>query len=691
MLQRYKKLSVISKSIVYILFSLLIIHASVVLFCFNFSIIKRVIITCYFIIIWFTGIIFILYSGDMSEKIRTKLFKLPKQVFVLSIFFVSFFVASYISSYTKIEWGEKLCVLLGTSVSIFCISGMWSYLIAYESNQNVVSSFLLRLNNDRMVFVIIIVTIITRVGMLDTLQRWDAGEYYYALGNACGNFNLSWSNFFDGFRLCNHTTLGYSFIMSIGEFLNPRGIIGVMLVNLILTVWAFVSLYKMLKKTFEDISSGMLGLIVIVSSVIPFILGGFGYLTPDYVMLITFILAICSEYNKSYLLQFFWLCICLNTKESAIFAVFGYFLFKLIALIGCEKNTLKSNINMIINNPTLWVGLLAAITFIIGLCLQGGFLWKGGTNEKTIQFSSTKINSFGLNWDYILFRIKQHFVLNFSWLFTLFICVSIVYMMIKKMPIGNTKQKIFIYSISGYLLFFLLTNCIFITAGAYRYAIGFLFFYGLLALLLFGNIVAKKMSKKVAMSIIVIVLILNSIESFIHIDPVSKISFETRTTGNWYTVLTNYTHNNYGNDLCNNRQYAYLDQAIDKLLDEIDYRENCDIVMLGGQQQGSQINGNGKYYRVCWDKKNKKRIIYDDASFDNNDNLVLITYLSEEMVQNKAETNNLSSEAYAVFIPYYELNEKECLKVVEKYYNVEGRKEVAVGGISIGYYKLILK
>lgn len=48
---------------------------------------------------------------------------------------------------------------------------------------------------------IMIVCICTRLPLLTQMQRWDGGQYYYALGNACRDFDFTWESFWSGFRL----------------------------------------------------------------------------------------------------------------------------------------------------------------------------------------------------------------------------------------------------------------------------------------------------------------------------------------------------------------------------------------------------------------------------------------------------------------------------------------------------------
>ena len=456
-----------------------------ILFChFHYDLQKTIIITFILFIIYMILGCYIFFIDKCQDSWLHWLYRLPKQLFIISFFIMFFLISAYISEYTNIPFSARVCLPIN-AIFVFCIGNLicWIYVVFLTKYSLKIRIKISPKKLIPILFLAIIPTLI-RLPMLDTLQRWDAGEYYYALGNACQSFTYSWSGFFDSFRLCNHTTLGFSLLMAPGEFLNPRGITGVLIINLLLTTGSVICLYLLLKKVFNQISDRYLWGIAMIYSIVPFFLGSFGYLTPDYIVPIVFIFAVMAEYKKEYLLEFFWFSIMANTKEFSIIIIFGYFLAKFIFTIISNWRH-KDCYKIILRNGSLWAGLLSGLFFLLILFLQGGILWKGGNpDSNTVSFSNTGINCFGINFSYILFRLKQHFILNFSWIITLLVIINIIIYWIKrKKSTYSFIKNEFLVSLGGALGFAILSNMIYITAGAYRYATFFLALYPVFAIL----------------------------------------------------------------------------------------------------------------------------------------------------------------------------------------------------------------
>lgn len=623
------------------------------------------------------------------------LFKLPKQLFVISLFILLFLVTAYVSPSTQIAVGARIYLVLNSAI-IFCFGMLicWGYVL-YLKSFKIDLKKLLTKKAVVLVCSLGMLPILFRLPMINTLQRWDAGEYYYALGNACQSFTYSLADFFNNFRLCNHTTLGFSLLMAPGEFLHPRGITGVLLISLFLTVGSIGCLYYLLRQAFTDISWRYSALVAFVYSIVPFFLGSFGYLTPDYIVPVIFIFSLMAEYKKEYLLQFFWLMIIANTKEFSIIIIFGYFFSKMFYVIVKNIYDKKKLLKALLCNASLWTGFLSGISYLLILYFQGGVLWKGGNpDSNTISFSNTGINCFGINFSYILFRLKQHLVLNFAWIFTVLLAVCIISLIIRKKKSCkrcSLEKKEILISVCGSLITALLSNMIYITAGAYRYCTFFFTLYPVFVLLFCHDMIYQYILKKRYRIFLTIIIFLLLIESYIHIDPVSKKVFDTASTGSWYTVLTNYEHTNFGNDLCNNYQYTFIDKSFDKMLKEIDYDASQDIILVGNQGQGSQLKGNGDYYKVCWDKSLEKRVIYDERKSERYPELIPINILSENILEEMSETYSLSQSAVVFFVPYYNVDEKSELEYLSNYYLIGARKEVKSVGGSVFYYELDLR
>lgn len=619
---------------------------------------------------------------------NTKLLKICRQGFIIFVFFSSFVISAYISDYTSYEFSEQICITWSVCLSITIIL-LLGIIKSYHLKK---VNIRLTVKDNIILMIVLGISVILRIGMLDTLQRWDAGEYYYQLGNACASFQFSFDSFFHGFRLCNHTTLGFSFIMSIGEFLFPRNITGVLVENLLLTLAAVYCLYRILVDVCDIKLKSIAGAITLTFSVTPFFLGSFGYITPDYLMLLAFIFVMYANMKGDYLCELFWIIIMINTKENAIAVVFGYYLFKLIADLCNHEITLLQRLKSVLQTPSYWMALSGAAIFGLIIMLQGGFLWKGMTRPTGgLNFSNTEINSFGFNWDYILFRCRQHFILNFAWVFTVIFVYALIFLALKKRfkTCIYKKDGCFLLSVGGALLFAFLTNALFITAGAYRYCTVFFSLYGVFALVLFYRVCGTFFGPKSNLLWMTILNIFLCFNAYIHIDPVSAMCFETRSTGAWYTVMTNYTHENYGNDLCNNYQYTWLDHAIDEMLADIGYDRDTAIILLDRQVQGSQIGGNGIYYRVCWDGATKKRVMYDEDVLSDNPDLTQITIITD--LEDAVKSKEQYSRQFALMIPYYEVDFEAQKKVLETVYSLGSKKSAGDIRGKISYYELTLK
>lgn len=662
---------------------------------FDYGIKKNLIITVVLFTVYFMIGSYIFFIRRYISKSIGVLFSLPKQLFVITSFILFFLTTAYISPYTNIVFSARVCLMINSTL-VFCLGMLlcWFYVI-YLKGVQLKLRLLITKKNFFLVIFLGILPALLRVPMLGTLQRWDAGEYYYALGDACQSFSYSLSDFFNNFRLCNHTTLGFSLLMAPGEFLNPRGIVGVLLINLFLTIGSGICLYVLLKKIFTQLSDRYLVGIILIYSITPFFLGSFGYLTPDYIVPITFIFALTAEYKKEYLLQFFWLAIMANTKEFSIIIIFGYFFAKMIYILIKNIYEKKNFLKPLLQNTSLWIGFLSGMFYFLILCLQGGILWKGGNpDSNTVAFSNTGINCFGINFPYIIFRLKQHFILNFSWIFTLLLLVSIILFWVKTVKHDKddmSGDKEFLISFSGALCFAMVANLVYITAGAYRYCTFFFALYPIFVLLFCYDTLRRYVYPKLRMVITMVIISLLMIESYIHIDPVSRIAFDTASTGSWYTVLTNYEHTKFGNDLCNNYQYTFVDKSFDKMLREIEYDGSQDIIIVANQGQGSQFNGNGDYYKVCWNRKWEKRVIYDDDKLETQPELIPINMVWEETLEENLQNDLLKEKAVVFFVPYYHVDEEAELKNLEKYYLIEKRNETKSVGGSISYYEMNLK
>ena len=89
---------------------------------------------------------------------------------------------------------------------------------------------------------------VTRMVQFSDTPKWDALIYYNVLTQACRNFNFTFSQYWNDFSLAAHPTRGYASLLAIGEFLFTGEYVGIILVNLILSLLAAICMYRILEK-----------------------------------------------------------------------------------------------------------------------------------------------------------------------------------------------------------------------------------------------------------------------------------------------------------------------------------------------------------------------------------------------------------------------------------------------------------
>ena len=229
-----------------------------------------------------------------------------------------------------------------------------------------------RWKDRKFLLLLLLAAFLMRVWMIGTIPRWDAGEYYYRLGTACNNFAFTWDSFWENFRLANHTSLGFSLVMAIGEFLNPRGVAGVQIVNLILTLAAVCCLYGLFKNYWLKVSDGKAAYFAFIVSVTPLFLGTFSYINVDYVMAVFFIYLMYSEYRENYILMAFWAVMMTQTKEPGMVVAFGYFAVRLLYGAAMKSGTIREKACSVLEDKGNWSGAAVGICIVLNMLLQSG-------------------------------------------------------------------------------------------------------------------------------------------------------------------------------------------------------------------------------------------------------------------------------------------------------------------------------
>lgn len=565
---------------------------------------------------------------------------------------------------------------------------------------------------NKWIILLLAVVVISRLPYIEMLQRWDSGEYYWRFSLAAEKFKYTGlEEYMDTFSLCGHPTLAFSFIYLIGELAFPDKIIGVSIISLIMTVAAVWCVYKIFLKVFAKTNEKQAALCAFILSAAPLFYSTSAYFNPDYAMSLFIIFAVYSYvYNKALLAGVFSF-FCFQTKETGLVLICGLVIGVFVQhfLERRQKGFFKSAFT----DLRLWTTLAATIVQLGYYMNIGGMSdWsQNGHEEPGIRWDSNGENCLGFNIDFIAARLKQQFVLNFNWLVTLVIVVSIILLIVYKIKQSKTDEingygRVWndnsLCGIVGAFMALLSFSCLFITSSVARYNVpGDILLYIIMMYLavaaknyaipcIFGKTEGSRLGKYVFRAAAGAFTVLIVIQSFWTIDPVTKLAFTKldAVSADIYYVGKQTDGNNvlyYGDYLIYNTQYQYIDKVYDEMLRELDYEPGkFDIVLP--DDNGCFITGN--MYRLNWDKKREKRVFYSNENTVAMENYVLTRDIDRERVS----SGELKEEAIMVVNPFWlHIDKTDALKAAGKWYNIGEEKIIGTSQGSIIYYNMTLK
>ena len=543
---------------------------------------------------------------------------------------------------------------------------------------------------DIYIWAIVFVCFAARIPLFTQLQRWDGGVYYAGLHAASVNFDFSFESIWNNFRLAAHPTFSFVFFMLIGEFLFPAKTTGALIVVLLMTTIALVFIYKMLCGYWCQLPKLPAMVFTMVISFIPLFWGTSSYINVDYTLLPFFIYLMYADYREQKIMMMFWTIALLLNKETGWIIVAGYYAVYVLKLwIRLKGDKLSQKIAGMCKDGimrVILVGLLAACAYI---SRQGGLTgWRGvGTTSgifasgEAIAEKGVGVDALGIYPAYIVCRLAQIFILNFMWIPTLIILVSVIYCVVKRR--NEWKEIHNISGMTGALVMFILFSIIYITEALPRYLIFSTVILWLIALVVLYYVWGAILSRTKTMGICAFFVLLLMIQNFFYIDPFSNVVFNNLDSGKGRILSTNMNATYYGDTLVNNYRYSYLDKLLDKMLLEADYNKDKQIVLWTGNDQ-SYI-GSMYFLPIGWDSNKKRRVIMDEKTMLQQTEIIPLNMIPMERVQNGEVLNG---ETILYFLPYYERNEEEYLSSLREYYQISERKEVSNWGGTLSYYIL---
>lgn len=607
----------------------------------------------------------------------------------------------------KIDYSSQFTITLVAVFAVYVCASLLSLygMIKYFKWCNF-SDFI---KKNKVMLIVLIVIILARLPFINLMQRWDAGEYYYRMGLALDGFSYtSFKEFFSYYGLCGHSASFFCLLYMIGEFIFPRQIIGVSIINLIITGIAMWCVYKIIIKITNTSKTKCAAYTLLISAA-PLVYTFTTHLNLDYTMAMLVIMIVCSYMYDKPLLVGILSIYCFQTKENGLVIVAGIALGEIVRHILSDK---KQCLKTIFTDFKLYMTLGAAL-------IQWGYFSRYGNNWGTIgeheagglfKWNNNGSECLGVNPSFMLMKFKQQFILNFNWIVIAVIVAGTIYIIINRKYLKNDyKEKLFaVCTLVGAWITHSAFSYLYITGTCSRYNIISDIILYILAVYVIEkskdiymnkavvkgsvqNLKQKTICGRVLICGWMVILVL---ECFVTIDPLSKLAFKNvdGVTMDSLLLTRAIAPITYGESLIHNTQYHCYDESMDKMLKETDYDpDTTDIVLYN--DGGVFICGNAPLYYLNWDRDKQKRVFYE------NDNTVQMKdYYRLKWFYNKKpgdkETKQLKNKALFVVCTYYvdiHVDIDRAVKELSKFYDLSERKTASTYQGGIYYYELKLK
>ncbi len=380
---------------------------------------------------------------------------------------------------------------------------------------------------------------------LDFLPIWDGYMYAEAILNTDERLaevksigeSIHVLNYF------SHPTMAFSLIMMIGQSIYPS-IAMIHVINFILVVLSIVAYIQIVRFFLPKIGNLELTFAALIFAFNPLLFSSTINPNADLPVLVFFVTSIYSllyHHKKLLLLSLIFLVF---SKESGVLLylllltsmtilyILSCFRFSPLYTLELKQQLKQLSLKTIIANSVVFITplLLFLVYVIFRSQYNESIVWGLETNEQS-GFITGILNNYDGN--IALTRAIQIFLLNFSWIFTVFILIALVL----KYRSKSSPKYLFIYNEKKLFLVLLIlifigfstANCIYNTFTNARYILPCLFFMCLffqIALFFIFKFSIKKRLYLLCFTLLVLFIQVNKT-----IDPISKLLFGTIKIG----------------------------------------------------------------------------------------------------------------------------------------------------------------
>ncbi len=455
--------------------------------------------------------------------------------------------------------------------------------------------------------------------------RWDSYDYYYYFEN------LSYSslNVFDNLRPANHAAYGCSIIYMVVNGIIGNTKVSLLLINILMLVVGTLLFHRITVKLFPHWHWYSHLATSCIYAFSPFIFGLSWSINLEAYLIFGLVLFFWGEIEKLPIIQTFAAVLICFSKETGAIILATVMIARLATnfiIKSKRKNSFINKLELGLSVPVLTVGLVWFYDFLENSWVSSNNL-EIDTSIKDVAF-----NEFGFNEIYVNDRFTSLLFTNFTWLILVVVLAGFAIGLIRWKACSDERTYLLVELVAG-LAVSLVPLFYFITYNHIRYAAP----SAILLLLLLPEALDRMLSGcRVRTALCGILAACSLAQCYITVDPMMYSHFNMLNKGQSKlaisdnNILADEEENVFSIsvDAQYNREIMYFDEALDEILEAINYDDKTCLLISGehvkpsiGQYVGAEylILGFGYPYMakpryICWDADKGERYLGTNKS-----------------------------------------------------------------------------
>lgn len=405
----------------------------------------------------------------------------------------------------------------------------------------------------------------------NVLPFWDSWGYIgdFLLPALRAPFNIF--NFDD----LGHPTMAFHLLLGLPQYISIGNHYILHITVLVLSVISIVIFHRLVKQVFPLISDSVERILITsLYTFFPIIAGNSIAVTPDYGVLVFFIMLISSLLAHNFVMTTIVGFLLVLTKELGfalyIFAILGEML--LIAL--SPDNISLSKIKEVVYKRIIL--LVPIFVFFVRIMYYQFVLKSSGLWEGLPQLiADNKI----FNFPFLVSYFMGIFVINYNWILTIFMMYTLFMLLLHRKKI---ESKVSVSSFRYIVYLFVITSITVMTFKHISNLRYMLVIYPLLILLAYSGILTCFRNKLLRIGVLIGLNSIFFITLFYTTDPISRSIYKTFFFGNDMLNMTSITGEccGYGRDqLVYNLQFTHIFNLLNTAISELPVDKNTVLAM----------------------------------------------------------------------------------------------------------------